>query len=92
MGAVMVKCPETGHDIPTGIVADRKSFDATPVLFRARLLRDLSDRALRQLGCARPSCPRDHLAQRLGRAAHNAGRPFRQAVRIALALFGKLND
>ena len=33
MGAVMVKCPETGHDIPTGIVADRKSFDATPVFF-----------------------------------------------------------
>jgi endogenous inhibitor of DNA gyrase (YacG/DUF329 family) len=33
MGAVMVKCPETGQDIPTGIVTDRKSFDATPVFF-----------------------------------------------------------
>jgi len=33
MGAVMVKCPETGHDIPTGIVTDRKSFDASPVFF-----------------------------------------------------------
>ena len=33
MGAVMVKCPETGRDIPTGIVTDRKSFDATPVFF-----------------------------------------------------------
>jgi hypothetical protein len=33
MGVVMVKCPETGHDIPTGIVTDRKSFDATPVFF-----------------------------------------------------------
>ena len=33
MGVVMVKCPETGHDIPTGIVTDRKRFDATPVFF-----------------------------------------------------------
>jgi hypothetical protein len=33
MGVVMVKCPETGHHIPTGIVTDRKSFDATPVFF-----------------------------------------------------------
>jgi len=33
MGIVMVKCPETGRDIPTGIVTDRKSFDATPVFF-----------------------------------------------------------
>jgi len=33
MGAVMVKCPETGRDISTGIVTDRKSFDATPVFF-----------------------------------------------------------
>jgi hypothetical protein len=32
MGAVMVKCPETGRGNPTGIVTDRKSFDATPVL------------------------------------------------------------
>jgi hypothetical protein len=33
MGAVMVRCPETGQDIPTGIVADRESFKATPVFF-----------------------------------------------------------
>ena len=33
MGVVMVKCPETGHDIPTGIVTDRKSFGASPVFF-----------------------------------------------------------
>ncbi len=33
MGTVMVKCPETGHDISTGIVADRASFNATPVFF-----------------------------------------------------------
>jgi hypothetical protein len=37
MGAVMIKCPNTGHDIPTGIVADRESFKATPVFF-ARVL------------------------------------------------------
>jgi len=29
----MVQCPETGRDIPTGIVTDRKSFDTTPVFF-----------------------------------------------------------
>jgi hypothetical protein len=33
MGVVMVKCPDTGHDISTGIVADRASFNATPVFF-----------------------------------------------------------
>jgi hypothetical protein len=33
MGAVMIKCPDTGCDIATGIVADRESFNATPVFF-----------------------------------------------------------
>ena len=33
MGTIMVKCPDTGHDISTGIVADRASFNATPVFF-----------------------------------------------------------
>jgi len=33
MGAVMIKCPDTGRDIPTGLVADRESFSATPVFF-----------------------------------------------------------
>ena len=33
MGAVMVRCPQTGRDIPTGIVADRENFKATPVFF-----------------------------------------------------------
>src|SRR5258708_17634304 len=33
MGVVMVKCPDTGHDISTGIVADGASFNATPVFF-----------------------------------------------------------
>jgi hypothetical protein len=33
MGTVMVKCPDTGRDISTGIVADRASFNATPVFF-----------------------------------------------------------
>ena len=37
MGAVMIKCPGTGRDIPTGMVADRRSFSATPVFF-ARVL------------------------------------------------------
>jgi len=33
MGAVMIKCPDTGRDIPTGLIADRDSFRATPVFF-----------------------------------------------------------
>jgi hypothetical protein len=37
MGTVMIKCPDTGHDIPTGMMADRSSFSATPVFF-ARVL------------------------------------------------------
>jgi hypothetical protein len=33
MGVVMVKCPYTGHDISTGMVADRPTFNAMPVFF-----------------------------------------------------------
>jgi hypothetical protein len=40
MGIVMVKCPDTGRDISTGIVADRASFNATPVFF-ARVFCDI---------------------------------------------------
>lgn len=34
MGMVMVKCPQTGHAIPTGITIDRESFQRSPVFFR----------------------------------------------------------
>src|SRR5262245_48905650 len=33
MGVFIFNKPKTAHDIPTGIVTDRKSFDATPVFF-----------------------------------------------------------
>ena len=33
VGTVMIKCPDTGRDIATGIIADRESFNATPVFF-----------------------------------------------------------
>ena len=33
MGAVMVRCPQTGREIATGMIADRESFHATPVFF-----------------------------------------------------------
>lgn len=33
MGAVMVKCPRTGHGIETGMVSDRERFRAMPVFF-----------------------------------------------------------
>jgi hypothetical protein len=45
MGTVMVKCPDTGRNIPTGIVADRASFNSTPVFFA-------------RVRC--PICRRDH--------------------------------
>ena len=33
MGMVMVKCPQTGHAIPTGITTDRESFGRRAVFF-----------------------------------------------------------
>jgi len=33
MGAVMIKCPQSGRHIHTGMNADRKSFETTPVFF-----------------------------------------------------------
>jgi hypothetical protein len=33
MGVVMIKCPETGHAIPTGMKADRDRFGLSPVFF-----------------------------------------------------------
>ena len=66
MGTVMIKCPETGRDISTGIVADRESFDATPVFF-SRVL------------C--PLCGRQHewFAQQAWVCDTEAPRPQRQS-------------
>jgi hypothetical protein len=33
MGAVMIRCPQTGQHIRTGMVADRSAFESTPVFF-----------------------------------------------------------
>jgi hypothetical protein len=33
MGAVMIRCPRTGQHIRTGMIADRRSFESTPVFF-----------------------------------------------------------
>jgi len=33
MGAVMIRCPDTGCEIATGLVADRASFRSMPVFF-----------------------------------------------------------
>ena len=33
MGEVMIRCPETGHAIPTGMKADQESFRSSPVFF-----------------------------------------------------------
>jgi hypothetical protein len=37
MGNIMIKCPNTGRVIPTGMIADHLSFKSTPVFF-ARVL------------------------------------------------------
>lgn len=37
MGTLMIRCPDTGRDISTGFVTDRRSFAAMPVFF-ARVL------------------------------------------------------
>jgi hypothetical protein len=33
VGVVLIRCPQTGHVIPTGIEADRQSFARAPVFF-----------------------------------------------------------
>ena len=33
MGTLMIRCPATGHEISTGIKADRYEFTCTPVFF-----------------------------------------------------------
>ena len=33
MGIVMIRCPQTGRHLRTGMRADRHSFEATPVFF-----------------------------------------------------------
>jgi hypothetical protein len=33
MGMVMIKCPQSGRAIPTGIEIDRERFRASPVFF-----------------------------------------------------------
>ena len=33
MGTVMIRCPATGREIPTGLEADRASFNSMPVFF-----------------------------------------------------------
>ena len=33
MGMVMIKCPQTGRAMPTGIKIDRERFRASPVFF-----------------------------------------------------------
>jgi hypothetical protein len=33
MGTVMIRCPQTGREIPTGIEADPVNFKSTPVFF-----------------------------------------------------------
>ena len=62
MGTVMIRCPETGRDIPTGIVADRESFQRHAGILRTGLVPDLprpsTNGSPRKPGCASPSLAR----------------------------------
>jgi hypothetical protein len=51
MGSVMVKCPQTGQDISTGIGPDRQSFRATPVFFRESTARSVGPSMNGPSGC-----------------------------------------
>jgi hypothetical protein len=33
MGAIMIRCPQTGHEIPTGIEMGESEFQHSPVFF-----------------------------------------------------------
>ena len=54
MGILMIKCPTTGRDIPTGIETDWASFTSAPVFFSRTYLSDLSNqpRMVRKAGMA----------------------------------------
>ena len=80
MGTVMVRCPQTGRDIPTGLTTDRKSFEAMPVFFArvyCPICRTEHEWFAKAAWVCEAELPSRHLAQRLARAAHNAGRLLR---------------
>ena len=83
MGAVMIKCPDTGRDIPTGFVADRRSFSSMPVFFGARILSDLPDRA-RVVRAAKPGCAKRR-ARRNDDVAFLAGAPLQKSAALLIA-------
>jgi len=72
MGMVMVKCPQTGHAIPTGIKTDRESFGRRTVFFsRTRCPLCRTDHAgLRE---RRGSTSRASTAQPRGRNRYSSG-------------------
>jgi hypothetical protein len=91
MGAVMVRCPQTGRDIPTGLVTDRKSFDYAGLL-RTGLLPDLPDasrvvrqRSLGVRGRAAPGAERGALrfVDGGGRSPHHSALGLRKRRRRA---------
>lgn len=70
MGMVMIKCPETGSSIPTGIETDRERFRCSAVFF-AHLLQDMRGyaRVVRQRGLGL----RNGLGQREFRGRRSSG-------------------
>ncbi|MBV8917884.1 hypothetical protein [Bradyrhizobium sp.] len=65
MGMVMVRCPQTGRAIPTGIKIDRDSFRRRPVFYS-------------RTHC--PACQIDHTWFAQDAWVHEAGRVERRAA------------
>ena len=73
MGTLMIRCPDTGRDISTGLVADRKSFATMPVFF-ARVLCPLCNTEHEWFAREAWLCEADTPSGR--RPAHSAGQPY----------------
>ena len=73
MGTLMIKCPDTGRDISTGLVADRKSFATMPVFF-ARVLCPLCNTEHEWFAREAWLCEAE--APRRRPSAHHAGEPY----------------
>ena len=67
MGMVMVKCPQSGRAIPTGIKTDRESFGRSAGVLLAHPLPDLPHRScLVRAGSLGPRAERPDAASRRG--------------------------
>lgn len=89
MGMLMIKCPRTGHAIPTGIATNGASFRSTPVFFARTLCpicRTSHEWFAKEAWVDEPR-PAWHRKDPIGRrpvdGIREANRAFSQAARIS---------